>query len=76
MKNDKKNQTVKNTTTTAPINNKAVAIQMLKGLHKKLLSQGTAAINTNPQKTNIIKAAMDKDLARINYTLNLLQVKM
>ena len=77
MKNDKKNQTVKNanTTATAP-NHKAVAIQMLKNLHAKLLKQGTTAIQSNPQKTNIIKAAMDNDLARINYTLNLLQVKM
>ena len=49
---------------------------MLKSLPAKLLNQGTAAIQSNPQKTNIIKAAMDNDLARVNYTLNLLKVKM
>jgi hypothetical protein len=75
MKNDKKNQTVRNTTNAIP-NNKNVAIEMLKSLHAKLLNQGTAAIQSNPQKTNIIKAAMDKDLARVNYTMNLLKVKM
>ena len=75
MKNDKKNQTPKNTTTAMP-DNKSVAMEMLKSLHAKLLSQGTAAIHSNPQKTNILKAAMDKDLARVNYTLNLLKVKM
>ena len=85
MKNDKKNQTAKNINTkstsasTAPIraqDSKSVAMDLLKSLHAKLLSQGTAAIQSNPQKTNIIKAAMDKDLARVNYTLNLLKVKM
>ena len=75
MKNDKKNQTAKNTTTAMP-NNKSVAMDMLKELHAKLLKQGTTAIESNPQKTNIIKAAMDKDLARVNYTMNLLKVKM
>jgi hypothetical protein len=79
MKNDKKNQTVKNTNTTttatAP-NPKAVAILMLKDLHAKLLKQGTAAIQSNPQKTTIIKKAMDADLARVHYVSNLLQVKL
>jgi hypothetical protein len=75
MKNDKKNQTAKNKPTAMP-DNKSVAIDMLKGLHAKLLKQGAAAIQTNPQKTNIIKAAMDKDLARVNYTMNLLKVKL
>jgi hypothetical protein len=77
MKNDKKNQTVRNTT-TAPDHEhyKRVAMAMLADLHAKLLRQGTAAIQSNPQKTNIIKAAMDKDLARVNYTMNLLKVKM
>jgi hypothetical protein len=77
MKNDKKNQTARNTNNTVPNNNsKSVAMEMLKNLHAKLLNQGTAAIQSNPQKTNIIKAAMDKDLARVNYTMNLLKVKM
>ena len=76
MKNDKKNQTARNTNNTVPNNSKSVAMEMLKSLHAKLLSQGTAAIQTNPQKTNIIRTAMDKDLARVNYTLNLLKVKM
>jgi hypothetical protein len=75
MKNDQKNQTVRNTNNTAP-NSKRVAMEMLKSLHAKLLSRGTAAIKSNPQKTNIIKAAMDRDLARVNYTLNLLRVKL
>ena len=75
MKNDKKNQTAKNTTTAMP-DNKSVAMEMLKSLHAKLLKQGTAAIESNPQKTNIIKAAMDNDLARVQYTMNLLKVKM
>ena len=48
-------------------------MEMLKQLHAKLLNPGTAAIQCNP---NIIKAAMDKDLARVNYTMNLLKVKM
>lgn len=79
MKNDKKNQTARNanTSSTVPNNNsKSVAMELLKSLHAKLLSQGTAAIQSNPQKTNIIKAAMDKDLARVNYTMNLLRVKL
>jgi hypothetical protein len=77
MKNDKKNQTSRNSNTTNALpNNKSVAMEMLKSLHAKLLKQGTAAIEGNPQKTNIIKAAMDKDLARVNYTMNLLKVKM
>jgi hypothetical protein len=76
MKNDKKNQTVKNANTNNVPNNKSVAMEMLKQLHTKLLNQGTASIQSNPQKTNIIKAAMDNDLARVNYTLNLLKVKM
>ena len=79
MKNDKKIQTARNANTksTVPNNNsKSVAMEMLKSLHAKLLSQGTAAIGANPQKTSIIKAAMDKDLARVNYTMNLLKVKM
>ena len=77
MKNDKKNQTVKNPNTNSTIpNNKNVAIEMLKNLHAKLLNQGTAAIQSNPQKTNIIKAAMDNDLARVQYVSNLMRVKM
>jgi hypothetical protein len=79
MKNDKKNQTARNANTnnTVPNNNtKSVAMEMLKQLHAKLLNQGTAAINSNPQKTNIIKAAMDKDLARVHYVSNLMRVKM
>jgi hypothetical protein len=80
MKNDKKNQTIKNTNTntttaTAP-NPKAAAILMLKDLHAKLLKQGTTAIQSNPQKTTIIKKAMDADLARVHYVSNLLQVKL
>ena len=70
MKNDKKNQTAK-IKPTAMLDNKSVAMEMLKELHAK---QGTPAIETNPQKTNIIKAAMDKDLARVQYTMNLLRV--
>ena len=77
MKNDKKNQTARNANTKTTVqDSKSVAMEMLKQLHAKLLNQGTAAIGANPQKTNIIKAAMDKDLARVNYTLNLLKVKM
>jgi hypothetical protein len=49
---------------------------LIQGLHGKILHQGTSAIQANPQKTNIIKAAMDSDLAKVNYTLNLLKVKM
>ena len=75
MKNDKKNQPAKTKSTAMP-DNKSVAIEMLKELHAKLLKQGTAAIQSNPQKTNIIKAAMDNDLARVNYAMNLLRVKM
>jgi hypothetical protein len=77
MKNDRKNQTARNSNTTnAMPDSKSVAIELLKSLHAKLLKQGTAAIESNPQKTNIIKAAMDNDLARVNYTMNLLRVKM
>jgi hypothetical protein len=75
MKNDKKNQTVSNKPSATP-DHKRVAMAMLADLHAKLLRQGTKAIQSNPQKTNIIKAAMDNDLARVNYTLNLLKVKM
>ena len=75
MKNDKKNQTAKTKPTALP-DNKSVAMEMLKELHAKLLKQGTAAIESNPQKTNIIRAAMDSDLARVQYTMNLLKVKM
>ena len=75
MKNDKKNQTAKNTTTAMP-DNKSVAMDMLKSLHAKLLKQGTAAIESNPQKTAIITKAMDADLARVQYVSNLIRVKM
>ena len=77
MKNDKKNQTGRNSNTTNALpNGKSMAIEMLKSLHAKLLKQGTAAIEAHPQKTNIIKAAMDKDLARVQYVSNLMRVKM
>ena len=76
MKNDKKNQTARNTNIAVPNNNKSVAMEMLKNLHAKLLTQGTAAINSNPQKTAIITKAMDADLARVQYVSNLIRVKM
>ena len=79
MKNDKKSQTARNANTnnTVPNNNsKSVAMELLKSLHAKLLSQGTAAIQSNPQKTAIITKAMDADLARVQYVSNLIRVKM
>jgi hypothetical protein len=77
MKNDKKNQTVKNANTSNAVpNNKSLAMEMLKQLHAKLLNQGTAAIQSNPQKTAIITKAMDADLARVQYVSNLIRVKM
>jgi hypothetical protein len=77
MKNDKKNQTVKNANTKSTIqDSKSVAMDMLKNLHAKLLNRGTASIKANPQKSAIITKAMDADLARVQYVSNLIRVKM
>ena len=53
-----------------------MAIEILKEFARRAAQPGYGGNPIQPAKDNIIKAAMDKDLARVHYTMNLLKVKL
>jgi hypothetical protein len=72
MKNDTINEAAKNTKPSG----KEAAIQMLEALQDKMFERATAAIRAEPKKTIMISRAIDKDLARIEFTINQLRIRM
>jgi hypothetical protein len=55
---------------------KQIAVRTLKAVTARIMKQGRAACEANPDRAMIIKRAVDRDLQRIAFAINMVEVKL